>query len=99
MSGVFQASMVEEDFRQMWSIDSDRGGRNDRQHDRSRPSRRLVSGTRPCPGGSALSSMLEHSCYVWFHQGGDEMSTEGQVERAVDTLASMWYHAIYWEPE
>jgi AcrR family transcriptional regulator len=99
MSGVFQASMVEEEFRQMWtSIRDEAVGMIASMIARAQAEGKCP-GLDPALAGSALSSMLEHSCYVWFHQGADGTWTEAQVERAVDTMSTMWYHAIYWEPD
>ena len=58
-----------------------------------------------CPGidpkltASALSSMIEHFCYVWLAQGGDAIDAELDEQRAIDSLVSIWFHAIYWRPE
>ena len=98
MSGVFQASMVEDGFRTLWaSIRSEAigmiaGGIVRAQSEGKCPD------LDPLLAGSALSSMLEHFCYVWFHQGGDEIDIEFDETLAVETLASLWYHAIYWDP-
>jgi AcrR family transcriptional regulator len=98
MAGVFQASMVEDDFRQLWSsiraeaIGMIAGGVTRAQSEGKCP------GLDPLLAASALSSMLEHFCYVWFHQGGDRIGVEFDERRAVDTLAALWYHAVYWDP-
>lgn len=99
MSGVFQASMVEDGFRQLWaSIRAEAIGMiagliRRAQRDGHAP------GVDPLIAGSALSSMLEHFCYVWYHQGGDDIAVEFDERRAVDTLTELWYHAIYWSDD
>jgi hypothetical protein len=43
--------------------------------------------------------MLELSCYVWLVQGGDNGDAHVDEQAAIDSLASIWYHAIYWRPD
>jgi|SRR5580692_6580836 AcrR family transcriptional regulator len=96
LTGVFQASMVDDGFLRQWRLV------------RAEALRFIGTGIAAaqregyCPGidreytASALSSMLEHFCYVWLYQGGD---TEGAVcdeKRAIDALVNIWYHTIYW---
>lgn len=99
LSGVFQASMVDDDFLAQWrTIRADaiefiaRGVRN-AQADGYCP------GVDPELTASALSSMLEHFCYVWLAQGGDAFARRIDDQAAIETLASVWYNAIYWRPE
>ncbi len=100
LSGVFQASMVDPTFLESWreirrsAIDFIVQGVERAQKDGYCPGidARLTS--------SALSSMLEHFCYVWLAQGGDNNSDSAlDEEAAIDSLANIWYHAIYWRPE
>jgi AcrR family transcriptional regulator len=98
LSGVFQASMVDPVFLQSWreirasAVDFITQGILHAQKDGY------------CPGidarmtASALSSMLEHFCYVWLAQGGDGSGTELDEQVAIDTLFNIWYNAIYWRP-
>lgn len=44
---------------------------------------------------AALSSMLEHSCYMWLNGIGSDTPLDDEV--AIDTLWTLWYHAIYWK--
>jgi AcrR family transcriptional regulator len=97
LSGVFQASMVDEAFLESWrqirgtALQFIRRGIEQAQADGYCP------GVDPALTASALSSMLEHFCYVWFVQGGDGGRRKKVTTRqAVDTLASVWYHAVYW---
>jgi AcrR family transcriptional regulator len=96
MSGVFQASMVDPVFNEMW-----RAIRADAVAFIARDIRRAqkdgyAPGLNPVVAASALSSMLEHHCYVWLAQGGDDPSQPFDEEAAVDTLSALWYHAVYW---
>ena len=54
---------------------------------------------------SALSAMLEHFCYIWLGQGGEQLGQAGERadvpfddERALDALATIWVKAVYWRP-
>ncbi|WP_433085782.1 TetR/AcrR family transcriptional regulator [Dactylosporangium sp. CA-052675] len=99
LSGVFQASMADPTFLASWreirqsAIDFIAQGVERAQKDGY------------CPGidvrmtSSALSSMLELSCYVWLVQGGDNGDSHVDEHAAIDSLASIWYHAIYWRPQ
>jgi hypothetical protein len=46
---------------------------------------------------SALSAMLEHSCYIWLGQGGDR-DVQFDDERALDALATIWVKSVCWRP-
>jgi AcrR family transcriptional regulator len=96
LSGVFQASMVDDAFLKQWRLV------------RAEALRFISSGIAAaqregyCPGmdryytASALSSMLEHFCYVWLYQGGDNEDAICDEKRAIDALVGIWYRAIYW---
>jgi len=96
LSGVFQASMIDEDFLHQWRLV------------RAEALRFISSGIAAaqregyCPGldrayaASALSSMLEHFCYVWLYQGGDAEDSVCDEKRAIDALVNVWYRSIYW---
>lgn len=94
--GIFQAAMVDPEFSARWL------------RIRARALRTIAAGIRRaqregyCPGAdpeltaSSLSAMLEQFCYVWQVQGGDLIDSECTDERAIDTLTSVWLHAVYW---
>jgi hypothetical protein len=49
--------------------------------------------------------MLEHFCYIWLGQGGEQLGQGGERadapfddERALDALATIWVKAVYWRP-
>jgi AcrR family transcriptional regulator len=99
LSGVYQASMVDDAFLQQWRLV------------RAEALRFISSGIAAaqregyCPGldryytASALSSMLEQSCYVWLYQGGDSEDAICDDQRAIDALVNIWYRTIYWRAE
>jgi AcrR family transcriptional regulator len=99
LSGVFQASMVDPEFLEQWrTIRADAIAFIARGVE-------LAQADGYCPGvdpqltASALSSMIEHFCYVWLVQGGDAIGSALDETRAIATLADIWFHAIYWRPE
>jgi AcrR family transcriptional regulator len=99
LSGVFQASMVDPTFLESWrkirasAIDFITVGVEQAQKEGYCP------GADPRVTASALSSMLEHFCYVWLAQGGEGDGFELTNERAIANLSDIWYHAIYWRAE
>ena len=98
MVGVFQASMTIPHFSREW------------RRIRGYAIARIVAGVRVAqaqgyaPGldpelaASALASMLEHFAYVWLAGGGDDIKSPFDEERAIDTVAQLWFHALYWKP-
>ena len=73
----------------------------------SRRSARASSGPRPTATARAstrgsppvrLGSMFEHFCYVSLAQGGAFSDRPFDDEDAIRTIASIWYHAVYWRP-
>ncbi|MFC6885491.1 MULTISPECIES: TetR/AcrR family transcriptional regulator [Actinomadura] len=94
--GVFQASMLEEQFRDRWL--AIRAEAIERIAGEVRRAQRhgYCPGLDPVLTASALSAMLEHFCYIWQAQGGERTETEFDDERAVDTLATIWVKSIYW---
>jgi AcrR family transcriptional regulator len=98
MVGVFQASMTNPHFGREW------------RRIRGYALRRIVAGVHVAqaqgfaPGvdaelaASALASMLENFAYVWLAGGGDAISSRFDEERAIQTVAELWYHALYWKP-
>lgn len=94
--GVFQVAMMDERFAERWreirlvGIEAIRHGIE----------RAQVAGY--CPGidpsltAAALGSMFEHFCFVSLAQGGAFTDRPVDDEAAIDTIASIWYHAIFW---
>jgi AcrR family transcriptional regulator len=93
--GIFQAAMVEGQFRDRWlklraeAITRIAGEIRRAQADGYCP------GVDPVLTASALSAMLEHFCYIWLGQGG-EKDVPFDDEAALDSLATIWVKAVYW---
>lgn len=96
--GVFQTAMVDERFAERWrvirlvGIETIRDGIVRAQQQGYCPDidAQLTAG--------ALGSMFEHYCYVLLAQGGAFVDREVDEEAAIRTVASIWYHAVYWKP-
>ena len=96
--GIFQAAMLDGEFRDRWlAIRAEAISRIAREI-------RLAQSDGYCPGAdpvltaSALAAMLEHFCYIWLGQGGEQAEVMFDDERAVDALATIWVKSIYWRP-
>lgn len=93
--GIFQASMVDPEFAAVWreirtdGIRTIATGITQAQRDGD------ASKMDPYLAASALSSMIEHFCYVWQAQGGDAIGVELNKEDAVETLWLIWSRAIF----
>lgn len=94
MHGVFQLSMLDEQFARHWYEIRERAiagiEAEIRRAKKSSPSPRLDTEA----GAMALSSMIEHFCYLW---STDRQSfVEGRTdEEAISTIADVWYRALY----
>ena len=96
--GVFQASMLEEEFLDRWlDIRAEAIGRIAREIERAQAAG-FCPGIDPVLTASALSAMLEHFCYIWLGQGG-EKDVPFDDERALDAVATIWQKAIFWRAE
>jgi AcrR family transcriptional regulator len=98
MVGVFQASMTNPRFSKEWR--RVRGHAIERvvAFVRVAQAQGFAPGVDPELAASALASMLEHFAYVWLAGGGDDIKSRFDEERAIQTAAQLWYHAIYWKP-
>ncbi len=94
--GIFQASMVDPKFAADWREIRTNGVRTISIGIRRAQRNGWAPGLDPMLAASALSSMLEHFCWVWVAQGGDAIDIELDEDHAVDTLWKLWVHAIYW---
>jgi len=95
--GIFQAAMVEGQFRDRWlEIRGEAVSRIAAQVRRAQ-SEGFCPGVDAVLTASALSAMLEHFCYIWLGQGG-EKDVPFDDERALDALATIWVKAVYWRP-
>ncbi len=99
LSGVFQAAQIDPTFVDYW--------RNLRA-----PARTMIANnirhlqTREyCPGmdpditASAIGAMMDYFCYVWLVEGGERGRSSVTDEEAIDTLARIWFNALWWKSE
>jgi AcrR family transcriptional regulator len=96
LAGVFQAATVEPHFAAFW-----RGVRGDaRRHIAASVAalqgQGLAPGIDPAATASALGSMLDYFAYVWLVEGGEQGSATIDDDTAIQTLASIWFHAVGW---
>jgi AcrR family transcriptional regulator len=93
--GIFQAAMVEGQFRDRWlELRGEAVNRIAAQVRRAQ-AEGFCPGVDPVLTASALSAMLEHFCYIWLGQGG-EKGVPFDDERALDALATIWVRSVYW---
>lgn len=97
--GIVQASMVDAKFAADWREIRTNGVRTIAIGIRRAQRDGWAPGLDPMLAASALSSMLEHFCWVWLAQGGDAIDVELEEDHAVDTLWKLWSHAIYWRDD
>jgi len=96
--GIFQAAMLEGEFRDRWlKIRAEAITRIAAEVRRAQADG-YCPGVDPVLTASALSAMLEHFCYIWLGQGGERADVEFDDERALDALATIWVRAVYWRP-
>jgi AcrR family transcriptional regulator len=94
MHGIFQLSMLDQQFATHWHEIRERaiaGLKFEiRRAKRVSPSPMLDTDA----GATALSSMIEHFCYLWStdHQSFLDGKTD---EGAIDTIAAVWQRALY----
>jgi AcrR family transcriptional regulator len=97
--GVFQAAMLEDEFRDRWlDIRAEAIARIAAEIALAQDAG-YCPGTDPVLTASALSAMLEHFCYIWLGQGGERVDVQFDDERAMDALATIWVKSIYWRAE
>lgn len=94
--GVFQVAMVDDRFAQRWrdirvdGIETIKSGIERAQ------AAGYCPGIDPWLTAGALGSMFEHFCYVSLAQGGAFSHRTVDEATAVETIASVWFHAVYW---
>lgn len=97
MVGVFHASIVDRTFAQWWREIHNNGVRTVARGIEAAQAHGYAPGLDPLIAASALSSMVEHFCYVWHFQGGEMTdAVELDDDHAVETLWTLWRHAVYW---
>ncbi len=93
---IFQASLVDPGFAERWRMTRTNGVKTIAAGIRYAQAHGAAPGLDPYLAASALSSMLEHFCYVWQARGGDAVDVVVDEDAAVETLWTLWTHAIYW---
>jgi AcrR family transcriptional regulator len=93
--GIFQAAMIEGQFRDRWLEIRGEAVARIAAEIRRAQSEGYCPGLDPVLTASALSAMLEHFCYIWLGQGG-EKDVPFDDERALDALATVWMKSVYW---
>ncbi|MQA13115.1 MAG: TetR family transcriptional regulator [Pseudonocardiaceae bacterium] len=96
--GIFQAAMFDPEFAGRWLDIRARAIRNIAAEIRHAQREGYCPGIDPDLTASSLSAMIEQFCYVWQAQGGDRIAGEFTADKAIDTLSSVWFHALYWKP-
>jgi AcrR family transcriptional regulator len=96
--GIFQAAMLEGEFRDRWLKMRAEAITRIAAEIRRAQAEGYCPGADPVLTASALSAMLEHFCYIWLGQGGELADVQFDDERALDALATIWVKAVYWRP-
>ena len=98
--GIFQASMVNPTFAAQWREIRTNGVRTIAVGIRRAQAHGFAPGLDPLLAASALSSMIEHFCWVWMAGEGDATGVDHAAaefdDHAIDTLWQLWSHAVYW---
>ncbi len=94
--GVFQAAMLEGDFRDRWLDIRAEAIERIAGEIRRAQAEGFCPGVDPVLTASALSAMLEHFCYIWLGQGGERAQARIDDESAIDTLATIFVKSVYW---
>jgi AcrR family transcriptional regulator len=97
LAAIFQASMIDEHFARRW------------QEIRADARRNIAAGIRaagqtppdpdPEATASAIGSMMDYFSYVWLVEGGEADRSALSDEVAIDTLARVFYRAVFAAPE
>lgn len=99
--GIFQASMVNPDFAAQWREIRTNGVRTIAFGIRRAQAVGFAPGLDALLAASALSSMIEHFCWVWMAGAGDATDVDANTpdfdDHAIDTLWQLWSHAVYWK--
>ena len=95
--GVFQVAMVDDRFAQRWRDIRVSGIETIKQGIDRAQAAGYCPGIDPWLTAGALGSMFEHFCYVSLAQGGAFADRPFDEEDAIRTIASIWYHAVYWK--
>jgi AcrR family transcriptional regulator len=97
--GVFQVAMIDEAFAERWRQIRLDGIVSIADSVRRAQREGYCPGIDPWLTAAALGSMFEHFCYVSLAQGGAFSDRPFAEDDAIHTIASIWYHALYWRPD
>ena len=97
LAAIFQASMLNEHFARRW------------RDIRAQARGNIAAGIRaagqappdpdPEATASAIGSMMDYFCYVWLVEGGEAGRSKLTDEVAIETLARVFYRAVFAAPE
>jgi AcrR family transcriptional regulator len=76
--GIFQAAMLEGEFRDRWLTMRAEAITRITAEIRRAQADGYCPGVDPVLTASALSAMLEHFCYIWLGQGGERLGRSGE---------------------
>jgi AcrR family transcriptional regulator len=96
--GVFQTAMLDDRFAERWRAIRLIGIQTIRESVERAQAHGYCPGIDPAQTAAALGSMFEHFCYVSLAQGGAFADHPVDDESAVDTMASILFHSIFWTP-
>lgn len=93
--GVTHAAATDPEFVQMWMRIREVGVRNIARLTVAMQAKgRLDSALDPNVVASALSSMLEQSCYLWLGTNAQGAGRPASDEQAIDTISNLWSRAL-----
>jgi AcrR family transcriptional regulator len=95
--GVFQTAMVHERFAARWREIRVAGIVTIREGIERAQAQGYCPDIDPWLTAGALGSMFEHFCYVSLAHRGAFTDRPFDEEEAIRTIASIWYHAVYWK--
>jgi AcrR family transcriptional regulator len=96
--GVFQTAMLDDRFAEQWRAIRLVGIETIRASIERAQAHDYCPGIDPAQTAAALGSMFEHFCYVSLAQGGAFADHPVDDGAAIDTMASILYHSIFWRP-
>jgi AcrR family transcriptional regulator len=96
MVGVFQLAMINDDFAKFWDELCEEAVAGISEMVAGAQRRGYCPGVDPRLTASAIVSMLNMFCYEHLANGA---ASDVDDERCIETLAEIWYRAIYWKPD
>lgn len=98
MVGVFQLSMTDPAFAERWRAMRVQGLASILSGLKGAHRHGYARGLDLEVVASALVTLLESSCFVWLHAGGDRLGREVTDDEQVEALAGIWYRTVYFPP-